>query len=410
MALNVSKVIKKQLKEYDSNLDTSDSSALMDLLVSPIDSILSPFYRKLLINQNQLSLSNYENLSDEQLEDRASDFFISRVEGAKATGSVRIYMDSPRDITIFKGTEFSTGDNKKFITTRNYSITRSLMLGNLDRYPLYDSGPIPVEALLQGIDNEASPNEIKSAIGITGNYNYVTNPIAITGGEARESNAQLYQKMLDAKVNKSLLSPKGIERTLLENFTTIKSIEVKGIGDDEMLRDLTYSGDTFTNSFTSDFFGALSGLHDYPYNQSIAYYDYFSNTTLSGLALAMLPEPSDFVFSGLEWTNNMYLNIFRNNADRTTVRVDVIFSDNFSSSTTLSQNWILSDGLQGKGVLGTPNLRSIDEIKLDTTNDRVVLGKVGTITSNITYLTPYEVEKLRSLVTDALDNPPVPNA
>jgi len=132
-------------------------------------------------------------------------------------------------------------------------------------------------------------------------YAYVTNLSGFTGGAQKETNAELYTRLLSSVTNETIASPDGISKLLKRNYPSIELVVVKGMTDDEMIRDLafeaTVSGLLNWNSaeyYESDVYGCVSGYHDYPYNQSVAYYGLFQDdTTTSGYDPQDLPEVAE---------------------------------------------------------------------------------------------------------------------
>ena len=97
-----------------------------------------------------------------------------------------------------------------------------------------------------------------------------------------------------------------------------------------MVRDITYSGSQLGVYYTSDFGAKISGLYQYPYNQSIAYTGRFQDTDDS--TAVALPDPDDFTY---EFTNDMYKGLYSiDDPDYAELGVYNILEENFNEAET----------------------------------------------------------------------------
>jgi len=359
--------IRRKIKEFDPGIDTTTGSAIGDLFVNPLSIILQDnldFEEHLL---SVLGIEDPEALTEEELNAVASNFLVTRVDGAKASGYVKLYYTEPLSATIPKGTLFATSDGKSYLSTSAYAITRDLMTANTQNYPYYGTGNIPVESDTAGeafVTRAYTINQIVSTL--IPEPAIVKNPVAITGGAEKESNTALKSKILDSVSNKSVASPNGIKTVLQEAFPTITSLTVKSNGNSEMLRDITYSGTNVGNYYTSDFNAKVSGLSSYPYNESVAYVGRFEDTDET--TVVALPAPGDFTY---ELTNEMYKGLYKDD-DPLYGELGVynILEENFNETETATgykKPWVASDGLVGKGELSRAG-----EIQVD--GDAIKLG------------------------------------
>ena len=348
---DVIKKIEQALREYDSTIKFSGSSALTDLMINPLASIISPYQRDVNKLTREQSLIDPESISELEMDRYAANHYISRNAGARATGYIRIYFRSPRTLYLAPGTYFETNDGKRFNLNAAYSITESQMATNVTDYPNVATGLIPVTAANYGVENEAGPNTVTKVVGLNSDYAYVKNPVAITGGTSRETNTQLKSRIESAIINKSISSDRGIQSVLMTNFTTITDVVVKGAGDDEMARDLVYvtpSGEQLSNLpsnfYRSDFFGALSGLQSAPANMSRGYWGTFYVEVPAGDTITVdeIPDSSNFTH---EWTTSEYTSLYKINDSRhQTITTDHILQETFAEGEADNDTWVMSDG------------------------------------------------------------------
>ncbi len=359
--MNAIEYIKRRIKDFDEGIDTSTGSPIGDLFVNPLSLVIQDnidFEEHLL---SVLGIQDPETLTEDELDALASNFLVTRIDGAKASGYVKLFYSVPTSVTVPLGTIFSTQDGKTYLTTSTYAITRDLMSGNTAGYPYYSTGNIPVESSEYGEEFFTKAYTINSIISTLNPLPaMVKNPLAIIGGGDRETNTALKSKIISSSGNQSVASPNGIKKVLQNTFPTITSLTVKANGDAEMLRDITYSGVEVGNYYTSDFNAKVSGLLSYPHNESIAYVGRFEDTDET--TVVELPDPSDFIY---ELTNTSYAGLMKDNDPLySELGVYNILEENFDETTTATgykKNWIASDGLVSKG-----NLARAGEIQVDS--------------------------------------------
>ena len=359
--MDAKEFIRKKIKEFDSSIDVSPGSPMADLFVNPVSSLIQPTLDFENYMTNNLSLLNISTMTDDDMDAIAANYLITRIEGQRATGNVRFYYNVASSVTIPKGTMLTDrADAKQYVTINDYSITKEMMLLNTANFPLYSTGDIPIQGLGYGTTFEARANTITKLVSsVDPTPHSVKNVTAITNGIDREDNAALKSRILSSTTNQSIASADGIKRTLATNFPTITSLTVKGAGDTEMLRDITYSGVEVGNLYVSDFNYKVSGLYEYPYNESKAYVGRFQDTDET--TVVELPDPQDFTY---EFTNDMYKGIYRGD-DPLYAELGVynILEENFNETTThtgYKLPWVASDSSAGKGYLSRP-----DEVKVD---------------------------------------------
>jgi len=314
-----------------------------------------------------MNLAKVSGLTEAQLDARAADFFVTRVAGAKATGSVEVFFNSPISLAIPTGAVFKTSSGKKFIATRAHHTTPSIMSARVSRYPLYGTGLIAITADQEGVENEAASGEINEIVGLAVTPVLVANALPLLGGLAKDTNEQLKTRIIDAGTNQTITSSDSIKKVLRQNYPQIKTIVVKGPGDAEMARDLYYSGSQWQNLNTSDFYGKISGFVEAPYNKSIGYYDAFADNSGTEGFEADLPLLGAFT---QEFPTTKYVNMYKDDASRALIETNEVLAqvDDITG-------WDQSDSQEGFGVKITNN-----EIEYDTTKSMTRLGSSGVTT------------------------------
>jgi len=352
MAFDPVEYLVQKLKEYDASIDTSPGSAVRDLLISPLSSMLASFNETHQILENRLSLNDISSLSEAALDDIAANYLVSRTSGSKAGGTVRIYFKSPQNIIIPKYTEFRSTGGLKFYSESEHSVTAKQMLANTDRYPLYHTGDIQIRAAEAGEKYEVGPFEIKTVVGLKSAYDSVSNGSNFTGGANKDDNTTLYEKLKNSVYSKAAVSNKSITGTLKEHFSTIKDVYIVGADNSLMVRDLVldYESVGVADYKESDFLGKIAGQHSAPYVMSKAYYGVFIDTNLtnSGYISSEFPRPEDF---SREFSQDSYSKIYREDANITSLSPsEVLVYENFDAS-GYDNSWTLSDERMGLGIL-----------------------------------------------------------
>ncbi|MBC8548171.1 MAG: baseplate J/gp47 family protein [Candidatus Brocadiales bacterium] len=383
--MDAKEFIKKKIKEHDPSIDVSPGSPMGDLFVNPLSAVLQPTLDFEDYMTDNLSLLNIDAMSDDDVDAMAANYLITRIAGQKATGTARFYYNIPTTAHIPKGTILSDRNSQyNYVTTAAYTITKEMMLLNNANFPLYSTGDVAIESADFGDEFEAPANTITRLVtNLYPSPNSVKNTTAITNSIDREDNVALKSRILAASTNQSIASADGIKRTLATTYPTITSLTVVGNGDTEMLRDITYSGVEVGNLYESDFNYKVSGLYNYPYNESKGYVGRFLDT--DDTTVVELPAPGDFTY---EFTNDMYKGIYRED-DPLYAELGIynILEENFSETNTATGYklpWVASDSKVGKGSLVRAQEITVDSntIKLgikDTPWDQTNPSSIGAL-------------------------------
>jgi len=340
--MDTKQLIKNIIAEHDPDIDTSEGSGVTDILINPLANVLNYYQTVLQELENFLSVIDLTSLSNADLDAITSTFLLTRKTGSKATGYVKIGFAAPVNLTLQKGQQFKTSDGKYYQTTRQYSITAGQMsLNTQNNYFL--TGAIPVEAMAAGDDYTIGPNEINEVVNPSFTYLKVFNTTSFSRGVDDETNEALYDRLLASVTSDTSLSKLSFQKIISDHYD-IKDLDVKGFGDIEMVRDVNYEGVDF-NAYTKlDYFGKTQGQDTLPHNQNIA-----------GAFILSGQQPPDFQNLSLnEFDDVQYENIYRldDALYANTVSTNLL-NETFSES-TLSSNWLTSDGELGLERLKVP--------------------------------------------------------
>jgi len=232
---NIITFLQEKIKAYDSSINPVPGTAIYDLLVGPLYLIIAALRREIANLRRSGDISAYQSLTEEAMDALASNFLLSRRSGTKATTTVRVYFTNPTNVTILPTAYFSTSDDLKFYPTSTVQVTSDQMALNFEDGFYY--ADISVEAEEAGTAYNVGANSIVNAIGLTG-YIKVTNPYPVINGTDKESNEELYQRILDSITERTPTTERGIRTLVMENFPYVQYVNVVGASDPEMTRDL----------------------------------------------------------------------------------------------------------------------------------------------------------------------------
>jgi len=237
--VNIEEYIIERIKEINPNANVAPGSALRDLLVSPLVSIMQPLANEIQRIKKNQSLLNAENMSDEDVDALLANLFISRKSGSKATGIAKVVLRSPVSTTIPAGTIFVGGNGLQFFSIHTvYSSSQSLVPNpSTGRYEL----SVDVEARSPGAEFNISKNSITSIISSNPNIIGATNASAFSGGTDSENNTTLVSRASSSIGSRTLATQRGAEQIISDSFDSVQKVNVVGFGDDEMIRDKIYA-------------------------------------------------------------------------------------------------------------------------------------------------------------------------
>lgn len=246
MAFEVTDFIIERLLEYDSTFDTGGGIATTELMIKPLSVILQPLRDEIdEVKQNQSILTVLEdddpdNFDEDVVDALASNVFIERVQGNKATGTVRVRYFSPTSVDIGTGlAAFLDSSGNRYINVNPISITSSEMSLNVDGSLYYFEASVEAES--EGEGGNIDIGGIQTFENEPENIANVTNLTAFSDGVNKETNTELIDRIEVAVTVRALVTGRGIVTTMQDNFATIQEVNPIGFGDPEMQRDIVYN-------------------------------------------------------------------------------------------------------------------------------------------------------------------------
>jgi len=218
-------------------LNVTEGSAIHDLLVRPAAYLLQPHRDYVRLMMRNLKLANFQVMDEAELDALASNFLVSRRDGARARGLQRVFYARAQPTVISVSARFLDIEGRAFTPTVAVSATLSELQTQVDAATGQYYLDVPVAAEQDGVEYEAAAGTVSTFQGVVGAVR-TTNPRSFTAGKDRDSNTELYQRILGAVVNRDLVKAGSLRTTLLEEFPTIRAVQVVGFGDPEMTRDV----------------------------------------------------------------------------------------------------------------------------------------------------------------------------
>ena len=235
-SLPVETLIRELVANANPDINTAPGSAINDMLISPASLIFQHFRDYSRVVYRNQSLSNYPAMLPEELDRVAANYMVTRHQGTKASGTVRVTFSAPVSVTIPTSARFVANNGQQFQPTAAVTITDVAM----GAARLLTTGEyyvdVPVEAVSAGSDGGIQAGAIARATGIP-NYLRAFNEKDFTAGSDIEGNSELFARITRSITNRDLVKASGIEATILDNFPTVRRAQVIGFGDPLMERD-----------------------------------------------------------------------------------------------------------------------------------------------------------------------------
>jgi hypothetical protein len=244
--LPIADFLRTRLTEYDPKFDVRPGTGFEALFFKPMQFILQPFADEantLEIAQSFrriLQQDDPNSFSEEAVDALASNLYVPRVEGDQAGGTARVYYVSPVDREWpAEGALFTGSNGKTYTNPSPFAILATEMSAQIEDGNYYYD--IPVVCTELGTDGDLDAGGL---IEITNDSEavLVTNKLAFEGGASRETNIDYIDRVKNSIGVRDLVTGKGINAILFENFATfLKQITPIGFGDPEMMRDIQYN-------------------------------------------------------------------------------------------------------------------------------------------------------------------------
>lgn len=239
------------MQEEFSGTSFSEGTVLHDLVVRPLATVMSAVESDVKYLESRLSvdaLIEDESESAAVLLDLiASNFFITRNPGGRATGIVTLKMSSNDAFSIQIGTLFEKTNGVTFV----YDQAEPLTVTPDDMVAEVSSSGEPtgnymvdvfVHASRPGIGSGAPPGTFEGMNPSPRGLISVSNSAPFSVVDSQESNYSLVNRIKSALTHRGFNTESSISAVLLDNVPECRSVKVVGSGDAEMQRDVLVIG------------------------------------------------------------------------------------------------------------------------------------------------------------------------
>lgn len=217
------------------NDPVSEGDALNDVLINALSLFLDAYRLELNRIKTAQSITNYDQMSNTELDRLAANWLVYRKQGSRSFGTVRVIVNRLAPISVTQSIVFTAKNGKTFTPTISYTVpTNQLMTNSIGSNQYFID--IEVRAQTTGINGNIDALQIDTASGIPSVVS-VYNQSQFTGGADSDSNENLSStRLLQSVTERSLVTARGIIAKL-DSLPSVKRSQVVGFGDSEMKRD-----------------------------------------------------------------------------------------------------------------------------------------------------------------------------
>jgi len=241
-------LIAQVLTDQVTKGDFGKGGALRDLAVTALSTIFAYIQKERDITRARQSLLLLEAILDQADVDTAvdeilSNWFLTRKEGRKSSGVATLYFSQKFDVNVPVTAAFFKSSALVFYpntTETVYSISEDDMTAVVDDDGIVTaySARIPLVAAEVGAVYDIASGPFIDFSRFSPYLMKVENASEFRGGDTVEASEAMLARAETAISARTLVSPRGIDSLLKEEFATIDDVVVIGHGDAEMIRDI----------------------------------------------------------------------------------------------------------------------------------------------------------------------------
>jgi len=235
--MDIREFITDRLKELLPSYDIRQGTNIYDWFCNLHYLLLSPFQETLDTIETGLRLDNYATMTEDAMDALASNFLVTRRLGSKASGSVTLYFAEAQPASVTVATQLIGPGDIIFYPVTPVSVTEETMASNYDATRGLYYLTFQAEASTEGTTYDIEENTITSINYGPDNVYIIENSI-FAGGADKETNTDLYNRILLSLGLRDLVVKDAIDTVLSEQFSHLSYIFSVGHGEDEMRRDL----------------------------------------------------------------------------------------------------------------------------------------------------------------------------
>lgn len=230
--INVQEIAENALKEVNEDNEIREGTPMHDVFVKAGSLLFKKYQDEFDRLRTMTFLENYDEMSRDEMDAHASNYYVERNDGRPAVGMARLLFSEARSFFLPEGEVFVTENETRFLSSEDVELTKNEMQNQTEGDFFYVD--VPVESEVNGEGNgEILANMENAPTGLL----RIKTEDAPAGGVASESNEELHQKINEKIGTRDLVQDESIRSQLFEEFPFITSIKTIGMGDEEMNRD-----------------------------------------------------------------------------------------------------------------------------------------------------------------------------
>jgi hypothetical protein len=240
MAINFKELMLAKIRAAAPDLDTTFTSIFYELCVRPFLSFLSVI--ESLIDRDAIArdIRRYAEMTDQELEALAANFFVFRKSGTPSVGTVTVFYDTPQDVVIPIGQTFTSKSGASFVSTETISLSKNQLSLKYDRTEDAYRVDVPgVKSVGTGDGYNIGIGEIVQISSQTENIKFITNYSPFSKSVAKEENSEFAARIKNSASMRNLCSADSAA-ALLSDDDRVSAVSTIGAGDPEMIRDIKY--------------------------------------------------------------------------------------------------------------------------------------------------------------------------
>jgi len=233
-------LLRAFINETFPNVETRKGSAFRTLVISPAAAIYALMLKENESLRTSLSISNIsEELFDETvIESFLENFLVTRNEGSKSNGILRLDFSIQQDYFIPLSTIFIVDEEIEFQNLVATTVLSADLLQDSEAGTFYTL--LDVESVLP-----TATKISQDTILTLGSDSFINTSLvairayaAFSTGRDKETIEEFKARTAESITVRDLVTDKAIRTVIPENFSSVRAIHPVGYGDDEMLRDL----------------------------------------------------------------------------------------------------------------------------------------------------------------------------
>lgn len=230
---------------YDGTLD--DGTALHDLVIKAFALLYSLFKRESQKVSSYLSLAHAEENKDLLGDDYdaavdaiLANWFVTRKEGTKSTGYVRMWFSKPLEFYLLspeqvlaniESVQFEVGAEQVF-SAEDFTGVMNVNTGVSEYY---------IDVLVQSVPNsDVLPTHLSSMVVYANNIYFLRGEIVadFTPGIVKESSEDFIERTQKVITTRELITDRAINTVVTDEIPEVSRVFVAGFGDQEQQRDI----------------------------------------------------------------------------------------------------------------------------------------------------------------------------